>query len=160
MSLGSILTMSWPWMGHFVCWFLFPLCVRGDSIMVLIWNSRVMRLVTEGALEGHSQTAAGIWILWGPCEDADFGSGRHFLQALSSVKFSSVAQSCLTLCNSMDYSLPDFSVHETSQARILEWVAISFSRRSSWPRDQTSISCIDRQVLYHWPTWEALLWFC
>jgi len=79
--------------------------------MVLIWNSRVMRLVTEGALEGHSQTAAGIWILWGPCEDADFGSGRHFLQALSSVKFSSVAQSCLTLCNSMNCSTPGLPVH-------------------------------------------------
>ena len=40
----------------------------------------------------------------------------------------SVAQSCLTLCNPMDYSLPDSFVHGTSQARILEWVAISSSR--------------------------------
>ena len=41
----------------------------------------------------------------------------------------------------MDCSPPGFSVHEISQARILEWVAISFSRGSSWPRDQTHIFC-------------------
>ena len=61
-------------------------------------------------------------------------------------------QSCLTLCNPMDCSLPGFFVHGILQARILEWVAISFSRRSSRPRDRTSISyisCIGRWVLYH-----------
>ena len=45
-----------------------------------------------------------------------------------------VAQSCLTLCDPMDWSLPDFSVHGILQARILEWVAIPFSRGSSQPR--------------------------
>ena len=44
-----------------------------------------------------------------------------------------VAQSCLTLCDPMDCSLPGFSIHGIFQARILEWVAISFSRRSSNP---------------------------
>ena len=53
-----------------------------------------------------------------------------------------VAQSCPTLCNPMDCSLPDFSAHGILQARILEWVAISFSRGSSQPRDQTQVSCI------------------
>ena len=43
-----------------------------------------------------------------------------------------VCQSCPTLCNPMDYSLPGSSVHGISQARILEWAATSFSRRSSW----------------------------
>ena len=56
-------------------------------------------------------------------------------------KESEVAQSCLTLCDPMDCSLPGFSIHGTFQARILEWVAISFSRRSSWPRDWTWVSC-------------------
>ena len=46
-----------------------------------------------------------------------------------------VAQSCLTLCDPMDCSPPGSSVHEIFQARILEWVAISFSRGSSQPRD-------------------------
>ena len=53
---------------------------------------------------------------------------------------SEVAQSCLTLCDPMDYSLQGSSVHGTLQARILEWVAISFSRGSSRPRDQTWVS--------------------
>ena len=47
-----------------------------------------------------------------------------------------VAQLCLTLCNLMDFSLPSFSVHGIFQARILESIAIPFSRGSSWPTDQ------------------------
>ena len=47
-----------------------------------------------------------------------------------------VIQSCLTLCNPSDCSLPDSSVHGIRQARILEWVAIPFFRRSSQPKDQ------------------------
>ena len=46
-----------------------------------------------------------------------------------------VAQLCLTLCDPMDCSLPGSSIHGIFQARILEWVAISFSRGSSQPRD-------------------------
>ena len=53
----------------------------------------------------------------------------------------SVAQSYLTLCDPMDCSPPGFSVHGISQARILEWVATSFSRESSQARDWTHISC-------------------
>ena len=69
------------------------------------------------------------------------------------------AQLCLTLCDSMDCSLSGSFVHGIFHARILEWVAISFSRGSFWPRDQTHISCIGRQILYHWVTWRsALLW--
>ena len=47
------------------------------------------------------------------------------------------------------------SVHGISQARILEWVPISFSRGSSRPRDWIPISCIGRQILYHWATRET-----
>ena len=53
-----------------------------------------------------------------------------------------VTQLCPTLCNSMDCSSPDSSVHRILQARKLEWVAISFSRGSSPPRDWTLASCI------------------
>ena len=55
----------------------------------------------------------------------------------------------------MDCSPPGCSVHGISQARLLEWVAISFSRGSSGPRDQTHVSCSSRQILYHWVTREA-----
>ena len=51
-----------------------------------------------------------------------------------------VAKSCLTPCNPMDYSPPGSSVQEILQARILEWVAIPFSRGSSRPRDRTQVS--------------------
>ena len=60
-----------------------------------------------------------------------------------------VAQSCLTLCNPMNCSPPGASVHGILQARILEWVAIPFSRWSSRSRDQTWPFCIGRRVLYH-----------
>ena len=61
----------------------------------------------------------------------------------------------LTLCDPMDCSLPGASVHGILQARILEWVAISFSRESSRPRDQICISCIGRWILYHRATREV-----
>ena len=67
-------------------------------------------------------------------------------------------QLCPTLCNSRDCSPPCSSVHEIFQARIVKWIAISYSRVSSQPRDQTRVSCVScigRQILYHWATWEA-----
>jgi len=60
-------------------------------------------------------------------------------------------QWCPILYNPMDYSPLGSFVHGILQARILEWVAMPFSRRPSQPRDQTpgsEVSCIDRQVLY------------
>jgi len=48
-----------------------------------------------------------------------------------------VSQSCLTLCNLTDYSLPDSSVHGILKASILEWVVMAFFKGSSEPRDQT-----------------------
>ena len=70
-----------------------------------------------------------------------------------------VAQSCLTLCDPMDCNPLGSSIHGVFQSRMLEWIAISSSRGSFWPSDPTCISgvfCIDRWILYHWATWEAL----
>ena len=58
------------------------------------------------------------------------------------------AQSCPTLCNPLDCSPPGSSINGTLQARILEWVAMPFSSRSSQPRDQTCVFCIGREILY------------
>ena len=69
------------------------------------------------------------------CTNADFP-----LAALYCVRSKSL-QLCLTFCNSTDHSPKGSSVHGILQARILEWVAISFSRVSSQPKDQTCISC-------------------
>ena len=61
-----------------------------------------------------------------------------------------------TLHNPMDCNLPGSSVHGISQARILEWVTILFSRGSSWPRDQIWVSCIRGGYFFNiWATWEA-----
>ena len=72
-------------------------------------------------------------------------------------KWNEVAQSYLTLCNPMDCSPPGCSVHGILQARILEWVAISFSRGSSWPRDWTQVFRIRGRHFNLWSTREAPL---
>ena len=68
---------------------------------------------------------------------------------------SEVSQSCLTLCNHMDCSLRCSSVHGIFQARVLEWVAISFSRGSFGPRDWTQVSHIASRHFTLWATREA-----
>ena len=70
---------------------------------------------------------------------------------------SEAIQSCLTLCNPMDWSLSGSSIHGIFQARVLEWVAISFSRGSSQPRDQTQVSRIVGRRFTIWATREAHL---
>ena len=90
------------------------------------------------------------------------GRGRHVLWWVPTdprtPPVCTQAQSCPTLWDPVDCSPPGSPVHGISQARILEWVAISFSRGSSWPRDWTCVSCLScsgRQILHHWDTWEA-----
>ena len=70
---------------------------------------------------------------------------------------SEVAQSCPTLCDPMDCSLPGSSIRGILQARVLEWVAISFSRRSSQPRDRTQVSRIAGRHFTVWATREATI---
>ena len=69
---------------------------------------------------------------------------------------SEVAQLCLILCDPVDCSLPGSSVHGILQASILEWVAISLSRGSSWPRDRSWVSCIGGRRFNLWATREAM----
>ena len=64
-----------------------------------------------------------------------------------------VTQSCPTLCEPRDYSLPSSSVHGIFQAIVLEWIAISFSRGSSQPRDRTRVS---RIVDGHFTVWATI----
>ena len=78
-----------------------------------------------------------------------------------------VCASCPTLCDSIDCSLLGSTVHEIFQARILEWVAISFSRGSSQPRDGSPVSLVSpesdslpRWVLYHCTTMDQKEWGC
>ena len=69
-------------------------------------------------------------------------------------KFSRLVM-CPTLCDPMDCSLPGSSIHGIFQAKVLEWVAISFSRGSSWPRDQTRVSHIVGRCSTIWATREV-----
>ena len=71
------------------------------------------------------------------------------------VKWSEVAQSCPTLCDPMDCSLPGFSVHGILLARIPEWVTISFPGGSSWPRDGTRVSRVVGRCFNLWATRET-----
>ena len=70
-------------------------------------------------------------------------------------KESEVAQSCPTLFDPVDCSPSGSFIHGILQARILEWVAISFSRRSSRPRDRTQVACIGGRHFKLWATREA-----
>ena len=75
-----------------------------------------------------------------------FLSGTFFLLTSREVK---VTQSCLTLCDPMD------CIHGILQARILEWVAFPFSRRSSQPRNRTGVTCIAGGFFTNWAMREA-----
>ena len=68
-----------------------------------------------------------------------------------------IAQLCLTLCNPMDFSPPGSSVHRVLQARILEWVAIPFSRWFSRPTNQTWVSHMAGSFFTIWATREATI---
>ena len=90
--------------------------------------------------------------------DSISGNSEKLLQRGSGGKInieSEVTQSCLTLCDLMDCSLPGSSVLGIFQARVLEWVAIAFSRGSSWPRDWTQVSCIAGKRFTVWATREV-----
>ena len=67
-----------------------------------------------------------------------------------------LAQSCLTLCNPMKCSLPGSSIHGILQVRILVWVAMPFSRGSSWPMNRTLVSCIAGRF-HNWATRESCI---
>ena len=101
-------------------------------------------------------------IPWCPCEFIMVSRVFEYqiarlseISPLCAKKESEVAQSCPTFCDPMDCSLPGSSVHGIFQARILEWVAISFSRRSSRPRDWTQVSCIVGRRFTIWATREV-----
>ena len=68
-----------------------------------------------------------------------------------------ITQLCLTLCDTMDCSLPGSSVHRILQARILQFIAIPFSSRSSQTRDRTWVSCIAGRFFTIRATREALI---
>ena len=100
-------------------------------------------LTLQGHIYLHLVKDNQIWI-----------SGNQLYFLLSSA---GMLKPWLNLCNSMDCSPSGSSVQGILQARMLEWVAISFSRKSSQPRDQTCVSCIADVFFNHGASREALV---
>ena len=87
-------------------------------------------------------------------------STQSSLETLVSTGMLSQLQACQTLCDPMDCSPPSSPVHEDSQARALEWVAMTSSRGSSWPRDWTWVSygsCTAGCILCYWGNPQTLV---
>ena len=124
---------------------------------VTCWVFRHLLFYLHGRLPAGRLQMCPDWNSWhGDASGKPSWSKTSYM--VGCMRVFSVTQSCLILCNPMDCSLPDSSVLGIFQGRILEWVAISSSRESSWPRNQNHVSCIIRQILYHWATWEAPMW--
>ena len=116
---------------------------------------------------GHSTPLPSRWSPWMNILPKVTLSGHSLhhdtLSSLKPVNFSYttllcmlVAQSCLTLCDPRDCSLPGSSVHGILQATILECVVFSFSRGYSRPRDRTQVSCLASRFFTSWVTWEVV----
>ena len=107
-----------------------PLKVRNWHVM---WSLKVIYKIFS---------ALNIWEFTDHYECCQY-SKLFALQLSASVLIErEIAQLCPTLCNPVDCSPPGSSIHGILQARILEWVAISFSKGSFWPRDRTQVSRI------------------
>ena len=96
--------------------------------------------------QGYGFSSGHVW-MW----ESDYK------ESWSEVKWSEVTQSCPTLCDPMDCSLPRSSVHGIFQARVLEWVVISFARGSSKPRDWTRVFGIVSRSFTIWATGKSYI---
>ena len=101
----------------------------------------------------------GAW--WATVHGVTKSRTQQCLSTTAAAAAAKSLQSCPTLCDPIDGSLPGSPIPGILQARTLEWVAISLSRGSSWPKDWTQVSWVSyngRQILYHCTTWEALMY--
>ena len=127
-----------------------------QGIMDLCWGwGRRKHPYREGDLKEqgweweHREVETWLLGLSPPLLDGENGKHR-------ALRYCEVAQSCPTLCDPIVRNPPGSSIHGILQARVLEWVAISFSRGSSQPRDQTQLSCIAGRRFTIWATREAV----
>ena len=137
-----------PWNGAGHC----HLAAWGNPTQV--W-CQVQETVTEQTAGFPGKKWRSLVQSLGPLQEILIEFYTDTIQGFLEVKWSEVIQSCLTLCDPMDCSLSRSSVHGILQARILEWVAISFSRGSSQPRDWTRVSRIAGGRFTIWATREA-----
>ena len=125
------------------------------------WAANIVTFFSQGGTfpNAHHCLLIVLYSLWWSCWHFFFWILKYWCVMLWwRVKWSEVAQSCLTLCDPMDCSLPGSSIHWSFQARVLEWVAIAFSRGSSPPMDRTWVLHIIGRRFIIWATREALYW--
>ena len=113
--------------------------------ILTIWNTEAPKLLYWYRNKTHYLGLFSLWV-------TEKGKSWWLVGKKSE---SEVTQSCPTLCDPMDRSLPGSAVHGIFQARVLEWVAISFSRGSSQPRDWTWVSHTAGRHFTTWATREA-----
>ena len=128
-----------PSLENFEHYFASVRCVQLCSSLSIHWHCPSLGLewkLTFSSPVAIAQYSTSILPTWSKC---------HFVHSRWNNELCSLTQSCPTLCDPLDCSLPGIS-----QARILEWIAISSSRGSFWPRDWTCVSWIARGFLTYW----------
>ena len=155
-------TQLWPWVvADFFSSFIVAISVGKNVLIIneikkllsrLKWNANqcwILRIFMAylAAQIGwcHSDRSSLVFA-------SSWGSSNCFFPEKSHFMFKCSMCVYPTFCGPVDCSLPGSSVHGIFWARILEWVAISYSRESSSSRDRncvSCISCIGRQILYH-----------
>ena len=138
MHVGRLASSS-LWISDWAPGWQWPRRARPSAGGLLLWKWGAHTI--GGPQWSQVSLAVQAWLplFWPRYSDS---TCSHFHEGLVNAFLCVDAQSCPTLCNPMDCSPPGSSVHGILQARILEWSAISFSRRSSPPRDQTSVTCM------------------
>ena len=125
-------------------------CVGVRCKVACVWMNPFGGVFWGGVKKWSSKWRSFPTVLWNTSRAAIWlFPGRQYYHYWRMCVFV-VAQSCLTLCDPVNCSLPGSSVHGILQARIQEWVAIPFSRGSSQPRDQTQLSLIAGRFFIIW----------
>ena len=132
-----------------------PITVRSDGC-----QSKFQNQLLSGSCVLKEKSLGSLSKSWVQLHLASSASASFSGQSRSDCieqKVKVKVKSCPTLCDPMDCSLPGSSVHGIFQAIVLEWIAISFSRGSSWPRDQTWVSRIVDRHFTVWATREVCI---
>ena len=140
---------------------------NSDRYLQAVWTTNPESLLVtrnDGIIlhfpESHLVVVVKTNLLWQLLSKSNFKTSEPLFShsCISNFCCYLLAQLCLTLCHPIEHSSPGSFVHVILQAIILEWVAVSSSRGSSWPRDWTHVSCVsctDKLIVYCWATGEV-----
>ena len=122
-----------------------PRCPSADEWIRKLWYIYTMEYYS--AIKKNTfESVLMRWMKLEPIIQSEVSQKEKHQYSILTHAAAKLLQSCPTLCDPMDCSLPGFSVHGIFQTIVLEWIAISFSKGSSQPRDQTWVSrIVDRR---------------